>query len=48
MLPEAPPRLSTTTCWPMFSDIFCASARAIVSTLPPGTSGTIMRTGFTG
>src|SRR5215471_10236867 len=48
MLPAAPPRFSTTTGWPHFSPIFCASTRPRISVVPPGAQGTIMRTGFAG
>jgi len=47
MLP-APARLSMTTCWPSTSPSLPLSERAIVSTGPPGTNGTMNRTGFTG
>src|SRR5450432_3797618 len=48
MLPPAPARLSTTTCWPHASDNFAATTRAITSVGPPGANGTIMRTAFVG
>src|SRR5258706_62522 len=35
-MPLAPPRLSITNCWPSASPIFCATARATMSALPPG------------
>src|SRR5688572_16048988 len=36
------------TCWPSPSLSRCATARATMSRLPPGTSGTMMRTGLAG
>ena len=48
MMPLAPGRVSITTCWPHCSVIFCPSMRAIVSDVPPGDQGTIMRIGFDG
>jgi hypothetical protein len=44
----APGRFSMTICCPMLSDICCPSARATMSTLPPGASGTTRRMGFAG
>src|SRR5262245_54263382 len=48
MLPPAPPRLSTTTCWPQDSVILCATRRAMVSVAAPGANGTTMRIGRVG
>src|SRR5471032_2549957 len=48
MLPPAPARLSTTTCWPSDSESFCAMMRAMTSVGPPGAKPTMMRIGFTG
>src|SRR5258706_7181056 len=48
MLPEAPARLSTTTCCPHASERSAASRRATRSTLPPGGNGVMMRTGLAG
>jgi hypothetical protein len=48
MLPLAPARLSTTTCWPHTSLSFCETTRATMSVAPPGENGTITRTGFVG
>src|SRR5882672_114728 len=48
MLPPAPPRFSTTTCWPRPSDIFWASGRPMVSLPPPGGYGSTRRIGLTG
>jgi hypothetical protein len=48
MVLPAPPRLSMTICCPSISPIFGANTRAMMSVLPPGANGTIMRTGFAG
>src|SRR5688572_1476636 len=48
MTPPAPVRLSTTNCWPHFSESFWAIVRAVVSVPAPGANGTIMRTGLSG
>src|SRR5258706_222289 len=48
MMPFAPTRLSTTTCWPQSSPSFCAGMRASVSTALPAESGTMRRTGLSG
>src|SRR2546428_5489236 len=40
MLPPAPPRLSTRTCWPSCSESFCATGLATMSVGPPGGNGT--------
>src|SRR4051812_19082135 len=44
----APGRFSTTTCWPTFSDIFCAMMRAVMSATPPGANGRMKRIGLVG
>src|SRR5262245_56749910 len=45
----APPgRVSTTTCWPQFSVIFCPMTRARMSVEPPGANGTMILIGFSG
>src|SRR5688572_20069959 len=44
----APPRLSTTTCWPRRSGKREATIRPTVSTAPPGGNGAIKRTGRVG
>src|SRR4051812_39354578 len=43
MLPPAPGRLSTTTCWPKFLVSSCATSRATMSVEPPGAKPTSMR-----
>jgi hypothetical protein len=43
-----PGRFSTITCWPSPFDSSSATARATMSWLPPGTSGTMIRIGFAG
>ena len=48
MMPLAPARVSITTGWPQVSFIFCPRMRAIVSDVPPGFQGTIMRIGLAG
>src|SRR5207244_8677464 len=48
MLPPAPARFSTTTCWPMFSLIVLATMRATVSVPPPGSKPTTIVTGLLG
>src|SRR6266513_6507024 len=48
MLPPAPARFSTTTCWPMFSLIVLATIRATVSVPPPGSKPTTIVTGLLG
>src|SRR5215475_9882645 len=48
MVPPAPVRFSTTTCWPIVSDMRSPAARAIKSIAPPGASGTMIRTGLFG
>jgi hypothetical protein len=47
-VPPAPGRFSTTTCWPIRSDSFCARMRPNVSELPPGACGTISLIGRDG
>ena len=46
--PPAPDRLSTTTVCRRSSPIFCATMRATMSVVPPGTNGTTRRTGREG
>src|SRR3954453_20682331 len=48
MLPPAPARFSTITCWPMFSARNLATTRATVSVPPPGSKPTTMVTGLEG
>src|SRR5262245_53165740 len=48
MMPFAPGRLSTITCWPQVSVSFWATARAMMSTPPPAACGTMIRTGRLG
>src|SRR5688572_28238128 len=48
MLPCAPARLSTMTCWPHVSPSFAARIRASASVPPPGGNGTMKRTGLSG
>lgn len=48
MVPEAPPRLSTSTCRPSVSVSFCAATRAMMSLVPPGGNGAMKRIGFEG
>src|SRR5262245_16733621 len=48
MIALCPGRFSTITCWPRPFAISSATARATMSWLPPGTSGTIRRTGLAG
>src|SRR5262245_3270375 len=48
MMPFAPGRLSTITCWPQVSVSFWATARAMMSTPPPVACGTMIRTGRAG
>src|SRR5262249_41620729 len=48
MLPPAPPRLTTTICWPQASFSFCPTRRVTMSVAPPGGNGQMMRTGFDG
>jgi hypothetical protein len=48
IVPDAPVRLSITTCWPRFSESLAPVRRARMSTLPPGAKGTIQRIGFVG
>ena len=48
MFPDAPPRLSMMTCWPMNSANFGCRMRATKSDEPPGAFGTIMRSGRDG
>ena len=46
--PPAPPRLSTTTCWPMSCESGWLMERARRSLPPPGGNGTIIRIGRVG
>src|SRR6478672_2908751 len=48
MLPPAPGRLSTITCWPSTSVNFGPSRRATISAPPPGANPTRRRSGFVG
>src|SRR6185295_13368849 len=48
MLPPAPARFSTTTCWPRFSPRNLATTRATVSVPPPGSKPTTMVIGLDG
>src|SRR5713226_9414681 len=48
MLPPAPARFSTSTCWPRFSPIVLATIRATVSVPPPGSKPTTIVTGLLG
>src|SRR5688572_15335458 len=45
MMPFAPGRLSTITCWPHVPVSFSATDRAMMSTPPPAAWGTMIRTG---
>src|SRR5688572_23202000 len=47
-MPPAPPRFSTTNCWPTFSWSLTATMRVKKSRPPPGGNVTMMRTGFAG
>src|SRR6187399_1186693 len=46
--PPAPPRLSTTNCWPRYSESLFENWRAVMSLPPPGANGTTTRTGLAG
>src|SRR5712671_4117176 len=48
MLPPAPARFSTITCWPRLSPRNLATMRATVSVPPPGSKPTTMVIGFVG
>src|SRR5882672_7162948 len=48
MLPPAPARFSTMTCWPRLSPRNLATMRATVSVPPPGSKPTTMVIGFDG
>src|SRR5438046_746275 len=48
MLPPAPARFSTTTCWPRSSASAGAMMRAVVSVPPPGSKPTTVVIGFAG
>src|SRR5437868_4493178 len=48
MLPPAPARFSTTTCWPRSSPKAGATMRAVVSVPPPGSKPTTVVTGLAG
>src|SRR5947208_10709236 len=48
MLPLAPARLSTITCWPSTAGSAFAMRRVMVSAPPPGELGTMHRIGLTG
>src|SRR5882724_7496285 len=47
-MPAAPVRFSITIGWPSASPSAGATVRAVMSTLPPGTKGTMRRIGFAG
>src|SRR5260221_12713386 len=47
-MPAAPGRFSITIGWPSASPSAGATVRAVISTLPPGTKGTISRIGLLG
>src|SRR5258708_7851482 len=47
-MPAAPGRFSITIGWPSASPSAGATVRAVMSTLPPGTKGTISRIGLLG
>jgi hypothetical protein len=48
IVPPAPDRLSAMNCWPNSAVSRAANMRATISVPPPGASGTIMRTVFSG
>src|SRR5688572_26784183 len=48
MVPVAPPRLSTTTGWPIDSGMYCDRMRARMSVAPPGGNPTTSRIGRSG
>src|SRR3954468_24624270 len=48
MLPPAPGRLSTITCWPSAALIGAATRRAMISPPPPAEDPTMMRIGLVG
>src|SRR5437868_6911812 len=48
MLPPAPARFSSTTCWPRSSPKAGATMRAVVSVPPPGSKPTTVVTGLAG
>src|SRR5512138_2492487 len=48
MVPPAPARFSTTTCWPSCSESVFATMRAVVSVPPPGSKPTTVVIGFVG
>ena len=48
MVPLAPATFSTTTDWPHSAASLSASVRVSLSALPPGATGTMMRTGLFG
>src|ERR1019366_10188413 len=48
MVPPAPARLSTTSCWPQISLSLAATIRAVTSTPPPGAKPTSNRPGLFG
>src|SRR5258706_1364990 len=48
MLPLAPGRFSTITCWPRRAASGSATTRALLSATPAGAKGTMMRTAFAG
>src|ERR1700704_67718 len=48
MLPLAPARFSTITCWPSTAGNALATRRVVASAAPPGELGTMQRMGFDG
>src|SRR5262245_57431810 len=48
MTPPAPPRFSTSTCCPRFSDSAGTTLRVTMSVPPPGAAGTTRRIGRAG
>src|SRR5262245_18668998 len=48
MLPAAPPRLSTITCWPSECEMAIERMRAMMSVGPPGANGTTRVMGRSG
>src|SRR5256885_1412240 len=48
MVPPAPGRFSTSTCWPSAAESLSATGRAMVSVAEPGVKGTMMRMGLEG
>ncbi|MNL45221.1 hypothetical protein D3C87_1678520 [compost metagenome] len=48
MMPAAPARFSTMTCWPSLAAILSAISRAAMSVVPPGAAGMIRVIGRSG